>query len=82
MMKTQEDRGGVLLRRTIVLLAVAVVVAAMVAASAMPALAVRHREGGAVFSCTDGTTVVIASASSKQGLEKQGYTCTKLGRRV
>jgi hypothetical protein len=54
----------------------------MVAASAMPAFAVRHREGGAVFLCTDGTTTTTASASSKQVLEKQGYTCTKLGRRI
>jgi len=75
MTKTQGNAGGTLLRRTILLLAVAAVVAAMTVAMAAPAFAARHR-GGAVFSCTNGTTTDPAPASTKHELEKQGYTFT------
>jgi hypothetical protein len=78
---TAEGNGGGVLRRAMLLLAVAMMVATMALATAAPAFAVRHREGGVAFACTDGTTTETVAASSKQELEKQGYTCTKLGKR-
>jgi hypothetical protein len=55
---------------------------AMVVATAAPAFAVRHRESGAVFACTDGTTSELVAASDKQALVKQVYLCTKASDRV
>jgi len=80
---TIEGKGsGTLLQRAILLLAMATVLVAMVVATAAPAFAVRHREGGAVFACTNGTVIQTVAAAQKQELEKQGYTCTKLGKRI
>ena len=72
-----------MLQRAMLLLAAAIMVASMVVATAAPALAVRHRESGAVFACNDGTLSedLIVAGSDKQGLVKQGYTCTKVGKR-
>ena len=72
-----------MLQRVMLLLAAAIMVASMVVATAAPALAVRHSESVAVFACNDGTLPedVIVAGSDKQDLVKQGYTCTKVGKR-
>jgi hypothetical protein len=80
---TMIAQGNGAVRRAMLLLAAAVIAAVMVVATAAQALAVRGVDSGAVFACNDGTLpeAVIVAGSDKQDLVKQGYTCTKLGKR-
>jgi hypothetical protein len=79
---TEGTVGGALLRRAILLLVVAVVVASMVAA-ASPAFAVRHRDSGLNFVCTDPVSgeFTFVNGGERQNLEDQGFTCVKMEKR-
>ena len=79
---TEGTVGGALLRRAILLLVVTVVVASMVAA-ASPAFAVRHRDSGLNFLCTDPVSgeFTLVNGGERNSLEDQGFTCVKAEKR-
>jgi len=82
-MTAEETRGGTLLGRAILLLAAAVVVASMMAAMASPALALRHRDSGLNFLCTNASTgeFVLVNGAGRHALGDQGFTCVKADKR-
>jgi len=82
-MTVEEIMGGTLLRRTILLLAAAVVMASMMVATASPASALRHRDHGLNFLCTDPISgeITFVNGADRNTLEDQGFTCVKVGKR-
>ena len=82
-MMAEGTTGGGLLRRAILLLAAAVVVASMMAATASPASALRDRDHGLKFLCTDPVSgePTFANGGDRNTLEDQGFTCVKADKR-